>query len=145
MDNAMKLCPSITPGAFVVLLVTMAIPASVVPTYSLVATSPVPNSLPSSAQILKMSSFHSDATPSGVDCIGDGASCDGFTRESYGHVVVTNNADPRYHWRFKLTCDFGGDLIGPEMFPSVGPVSSDLTCNFGAQAKFWNVIVEYHP
>ncbi|HET9256419.1 MAG TPA: hypothetical protein VFO16_14640 [Pseudonocardiaceae bacterium] len=82
---------------------------------------------------------------SGVDCIGDGASCVGFIDGSRGEVSVTNNRDPRYHWRFKLTCGFGGDQISALYDASPGTVTSQLTCNFNAPATYWNVIVDYRP
>jgi hypothetical protein len=142
----MKMCRSITPGAFAVLLVIMAIPASVAQAYPSSVTSPVSNGeLLRSAKVVKIASYYSEAGLSDVDCIGNGASCVGYLNGPQGEVHVTNNVGPHYYWRFKLTCGFGGDQYSGENAPSADTVISRLTCKFGAPAKHWNVLVDYRP
>lgn len=78
---------------------------------------------------------------SGVDCIGNGASCEGYLDGSKGEVRVTNNINPPYYWRFKLTCEFGGHKYSGENPPAAGPVTSVQYCDSGAPARYWNVLV----
>jgi hypothetical protein len=140
----MKTRRSITHGTLAVLLVAMAITfvteASPAP-----ADSPSPNAASRSVRISKIPVYHSEANLSGVDCIGDGASCVGYLNGTHGEVDITNNTNPHYYWRFKLTCEFGGDQYGDENPPSTGTGKSYLDCNFGAPAKYWNVLVDYRP
>jgi hypothetical protein len=94
---------------------------------------------------LVTTSYFSNAMPVGVDCIGDGAICEGSVQGSDGEVRVTKNTDPHYYWQLKVTCGFGGDQIGLRKDPAAGLVSDRQTCKFGAPATYWNVIVDYRP
>lgn len=77
----------------------------------------------------------------GVDCIGNGANCEGNLNGTKGKVSVTNNINPPYYWHLKLTCEFGGNKYGPEKPPSADTISSEESCNLDAPAQYWNVIV----
>lgn len=77
----------------------------------------------------------------GVDCIGNGASCEGYLTGSKGEVRVTNNINPPYFWRIKLTCEFGGNKYGDEKPPAAGTVIAEKYCDFDSPAQYWNVLV----
>jgi hypothetical protein len=117
----------ITRGTLAVLLVSMAMPAAIAEA-----------SLASPASSSEVKSM-------GVDCIGDGASCEGHLNGTKGEVDVTNNTNPRSYWRFKLTCAWGGDQYSGSNPPSAGTVKSYLGCNVGAPAQYWNVLVDHKP
>jgi hypothetical protein len=97
------------------------------------------------AAVAEAATASSEVTFTGVDCIGDGASCEGHLNGSQGEVDVTNNTNPHYYWRFKLTCAWGGDQYSGENPPSAGTVKSNLGCNSGAPAQYWNVLVDQKP
>jgi hypothetical protein len=80
---------------------------------------------------------------SGVDCIGDGASCQGQLNGAHGTAWVTGNRNPHAYWRFKLTCLYLGDQYSGDNPPSAGTVRSDLNCNGGSPATYWNVLIDW--
>jgi hypothetical protein len=133
---------SITYGIFAMLFVAMAIPAFNVEASPAPTASPSQNATPRSMRVIK-AVYHSEAELSGIDCIGDGASCVGYLNGTQGEVDVTNNTNQHYYWRFKLTCEFGGDKYSDDNPPSTGTVKSVLYCDFNAPAKYWNVLVDY--
>jgi hypothetical protein len=143
--NVMDMRRSITRGTLTMLLVALAMPAAVAEASMTPTASPPPNTAPYSARIVKTLVYNSRAELSNVDCIGNGAHCVGYLKGTQGEVHVTNNTNPHYYWRFKLTCEFGGDQYSGDNPPSAGTVKSHLGCNFGAPAKYWNVLVEYKP
>ncbi len=73
-----------------------------------------------------------------VDCIGNGATCEGSLNGSDGEVRVTNNTS--HNWRLKLTCNHSGDQWSSLNQPSAGTVTSQASCKHGAPALYWNVI-----
>jgi hypothetical protein len=143
--NVMDMRRSITRGTLIVLCVAMAIPAAVAEASTAPTPSPPPSAAPDSVRIVKIPVNNSSAELADVDCVGDGANCVGYLNGTRGEVDVTNNTNPHYYWRFKLTCEFGGDQYSGDNPPSVGTVKSYLGCNFGAPAKYWNVLVDYKP
>ncbi len=143
--NVMDMRRSITRGTLTVLVVALAIPAAVAEASTAPTASPPPNTAPRSARIAKIPLYDSRAELSDVDCIGNGAHCVGYLNGTQGEVHVTNNTNPHSYWRFKLTCEFGGDQYSGDNPPSAGTVKSYLGCNFGAPAKYWNVLLEYKP
>jgi hypothetical protein len=136
---------SITRGALAALLVALAMPAAAAEASTARTASPPPSAAPHSLRTIKTFVYDSRAEFSDVDCIGNGAHCVGYLKGTQGEVHVTNNTNPHYYWRFKLTCEFGGDQYSGDNPPSAGTVKSYLGCNFGAPAKYWNVLVEYKP
>jgi hypothetical protein len=143
--NVMDMRRSITRGTLTVLLVAMAMPAAVAEASTAPTAPPPPNAAPHSARTIKTPAYNSRAEFSDVDCIGNGAHCVGYLKGTQGEVHVTNNTNPHYYWRFKLTCEFGGDQYSGDNPPSAGTVKSYLGCHFGAPAKYWNVLIEYKP
>jgi hypothetical protein len=136
---------SITRGTLTVLLVSLAMPATVAEASTAPTASPPPNATPHSVRIIKTPAHNAPVRLADVDCIGNGANCVGYLNGTQGEVDVTNNTNPHYYWRFKLTCEFGGDQYSGDNPPSAGTVKSYLGCNFAAPAKYWNVLVEYKP
>ncbi|MGH3897860.1 MAG: hypothetical protein ACRDTA_06300 [Pseudonocardiaceae bacterium] len=158
--NFMNTRRSIACGTLAVLLVAMVISIATARNFSLIPTgepTPAPATTPDvasySAQALQ-TPFHYTRIESpgvtrmedlGVDCIGNGASCEGYLNGSRGEVRVTNNINPPYYWRLKLTCEFGGNKYSDENPPSAGTVPSEQYCDFGAPARYWNVLVVHKP
>jgi hypothetical protein len=99
----MNMRRSITRGSLAAPLAVIAIPAAVAEA----ATA----STASSSEVLF----------TGVDCIGDGASCEGHLNGSQGEVDVTNNTNPHYYWRFKLTCAWGAINTVGKIPPRLAP------------------------
>jgi hypothetical protein len=97
------------------------------------------------APIIRTAFHQSGGKPTGNDCIGDGATCVGYINGTKGEVDVTNNTNPYAYWRFKLTCLYGGDQYGGENPPSAGTAKSYLSCNSGAPAQSWSVLVDHIP